>query len=659
MSNDNNKKDINSKIDDILNEVRQQHIQNDAEKSESTKAEQPKPEQTKKVEPTEPEQTEKVEPTEPEEEEFVDISAGFTAQQPQQLQAEKPDKKAEKKKKKAEKQAAKQAEKAATAQQPAAAVAIDDNSEQATDVSQANNSTPDSEADKIISEIPALINADTTQQAVISAEPNKSAETKKSKKGFVLGGVAAVLVLLACSFFAAMALTPESIPVAAPIPEVKGATQTNENEFVFAKGVSISGIDIGGKNQKEAKALIKLKESDFKEEFTLNVNYGDGKKLSFTQDDFTYTFNTDEVFEQAVQYSRDVNTAINNGTIDQLAVPDKYNVTADAENGTVDFAVSCIVSDSSIEKVVNRSAAKIDKKAVEPHAEKYDPYAKSFEKMFKWVKGSNGTVINQEALTEDIKELFKNGAKSGDVTVETTTEKPKHKMDEVKNNVQLIGQFSTVSTNGYNANANMATALAAIDGTIVDPGKIFSFNECTGDSNLPENGYLPASVIMNEQYVPGIGGGICQAATTIYNAMLLSDMGVEERANHFYTSVYVYGGLDATIDYPNLDLKMKNNTDYQIFVHTWMDGVTLNCEIYGFQPSEWDEIRTESECSWIGSESFGFEADRVYYKKGKEVKREDLPDSVYSLKNGHYVVAGDPGNVSNKIEDPKKNLKIS
>lgn len=655
MSTDNNKKDINSQIDDILNEIRQQHDKSSSDKATApAAAEQNSPEQATAVQ-------------QPEEEEFVDISSPAFAAAQQQVSESEPDQPNKKEKKKAAKKAekTKQAEKSASN-----VITLEQNNEgeQTADTTANGNneSSADSEADKIISEIPSLIadgtektNSLTAQAAQIATAPQPAKEKKKGKKGFVIGGIAAALVLLGCSFFAALALTPESVPAAAPIPEVTGATQTNTNEFVFAKGVSISGIDIGGKNLKEAKALIKIKESDFKEEFTLNVNYGDGKKLSFTQNDFTYSFNTDEVFEQAVQYSRDVNTAIQQGTLDQLVPPDKFNVTVDEKNGTIDFGVSCIISDSSIEKVVNRSAAKIDKKAVEPHATKYDPYAKSFDKMFKWVEGSNGTVIDQEALTEDINELFKNGAKSGDVTVKTTTEKPKHSMDEVKNSVQLIGQFSTVSTNGYNANYNMATALAAIDGTIVDPGKIFSFNECTGDSNLTENGYLPASVIQNEQYVTGIGGGICQAATTIYNAMVLSDMGIEERANHFYTSVYVYGGLDATIDYPNLDLKMKNNSDYQIFVHTWMDGVTLHCEIYGFQPSEWDEIRTESECSWIGSEYFGFEADRVYYKNGKEVKREDMPDSAYSLKNGHYVVAGDPGNVSNKIKDPKANLKIS
>lgn len=661
--NDNPQKDINSQIDDILNEVRQQHAQSaqNTSKTEDSVNTAKNPQQHNPKSNTQQKQETAAQN---EEEEFVDINAASFAAAHEQPQPDQPvmDKNEAKRTAKKEEKAAKKASKKAAKSKHSQSSAH--NNTQVTglqlesdDVDKNNCQTTD-EADKILSELPLLVNSGKNAAAPSSAPIPVAAkpEKKKGKAGFVVAGIAGVIVLLGCSFFAAMALNPNTVPVAAPVPEVDSVT--NDNEFVFAKGVSIAGTDIGGKTQKEARALVKIKENDFKEEFSVNVNYGNNKKLTYTQDDFSYSYNTDEVFDRAVQYSRDVNLAIQNGTIDELTIPEGYNVKTNDENGTVDFQVTCIINDSSIEKVVNRSSGKIDQKAREPHAEKYDPYANSFDKMFKWVEGSEGAVSDKEALKEDLSALFKDGAKSGDVTVKMTTEKPKHKMDEVKNNVQLIGKFSTVSTNGANANSNMATALAAIDGSIIEPGKNFSFNETTGDSNLPELGYLPASVIQNEQYVSGIGGGICQAATTIYNAMLLSGMKVEERANHFYTSVYVYGGLDATIDYPNLDLKMKNTTDYQIFVHTWMDGVTLNCEIYGFQPSDWDEIRTESECSWVGSESFGFEAQRVYYKNGKEVKREDLPDSTYSLKNGHYVVAGDPGDVSTKIKDPKKNLKI-
>lgn len=633
MSNDNKNKDINAQIDEIINEVRlsRQGAQDESVPSEA-----------------------ETQAGGAQAEEFVDIND--IAKGGSQANTANDSPKSEKKTKKQHKQAQKKAEKLkseAPASQPGSSETAKETaaSEQGSD-----------EVDKILSELPNELEMKTQpvlSESVARAQQQPVQKKSGKKKGLLIAGVIGAVALLGCSFAAGLALNPQAVPAAAPIPQVAAVSNEGATEFVFAKGISIEGIDIGGKNQKEAKALVKVKETDFKEEFSLDVNYGDGEKLTFTQDDFSYTYNTDEVFEQAMQYSRDVSSAILDGSIDELAPPEEYNVTVDEENGTVDFAVSCIVGDSSVEKIVNRSAGEIDKEAVEPHATDYDPYADSFEEMFTWVEGENGTVVDREALTADINELFKNGAVSGEVTVQTVTQKPEHTLDDVKNNVQLIGRFSTVSTNTANATANMATAFASIDGLIVDPGENFSFNECTGDSNLTENGYLPASVIQNEQYVTGIGGGICQASTTIYNAGIMAGMEIVERYNHFYTSIYVYGGLDATIDYGNLDLKMKNTTDYQIFFHTWMEGVTLYCEIYGWQSPEWDEIRTETECSWVGDESFGFEAERVYYKDGEEVKREELPSSVYSLKNGHYVVAGDPGTESTKIENPKENLKLS
>lgn len=633
MSNDNKNKDINAQIDEIINEVRlsRQGAQDESVPSEA-----------------------ETQAGGAQAEEFVDIND--IAKGGSQANTANDSPKSEKKIKKQHKQAQKKAEKLkseAPASQPGSSETAKETaaSEQGSD-----------EVDKILSELPNELEMKTQpvlSESVARAQQQPVQKKSGKKKGLLIAGVIGAVALLGCSFAAGLALNPQAVPAAAPIPQVAAVSNEGATEFVFAKGISIEGIDIGGKNQKEAKALVKVKETDFKEEFSLDVNYGDGEKLTFTQDDFSYTYNTDEVFEQAMQYSRDVSSAILDGSIDELAPPEEYNVTVDEENGTVDFAVSCIVGDSSVEKIVNRSAGEIDKEAVEPHATDYDPYADSFEEMFTWVEGENGTVVDREALTADINELFKNGAVSGEVTVQTVTQKPEHTLDDVKNSVQLIGRFSTVSTNTANATANMATAFASIDGLIVDPGENFSFNECTGDSNLTENGYLPASVIQNEQYVTGIGGGICQASTTIYNAGIMAGMEIVERYNHFYTSIYVYGGLDATIDYGNLDLKMKNTTDYQIFFHTWMEGVTLYCEIYGWQSPEWDEIRTETECSWVGDESFGFEAERVYYKDGEEVKREELPSSVYSLKNGHYVVAGDPGTESTKIENPKENLKLS
>lgn len=84
-----------------------------------------------------------------------------------------------------------------------------------------------------------------------------------------------------------------------------------------------------------------------------------------------------------------------------------------------------------------------------------------------------------------------------------------------------------------------------------------------------------------------------------------------------------------------------------------MDGTQLNIEIYGWQSPDFDEVRTETELDWYTSESYGYNAYRVFYKNGKEVKREDLPYSVYSLSNGGGIRGADPGDVSKKLKQPE------
>lgn len=481
------------------------------------------------------------------------------------------------------------------------------------------------------------------------------AKAKPRKKGklFVLG-IAGCMILLSATFFGILLLNPDVIPSIAPVTEAKGA-EPAAKEAVFAKGVSIGGIDVSGKTVKEATALIVVKDKEVAPAFSVDVISND-KVLTFNQDDFSYTYNTEAVIEQAYQYSKDVAKAINEGSLDRLSLPEGENVTVDEQAGTIDFSIFCQVTSASVEKVVERAAKEIDIAAVEPHVSKFDPDAQE-SKRFTYAEGENGTALDREKLNEDFMILFAKGPASGELQAQTTVTEPKHTMDEVKKATVLLARFSTVSTNTYNANHNMKTAFASTNGKIVEPGGIFSFNECTGDSNLPSNGYLPASVIANGQYEQGYGGGICQAATTIYNAGIRANMGIEERYPHLWCSPYVYGGLDATIDYGNLDLKLKNNTEFQMFFRTYMDGVTLYCEIYGWQSPEFDEVRTESECTWVESEEYGFKAERVFYLNGKEVKREDLPDSVYSLSQGHYVVEGDPGNVSTKIDRSESSSK--
>ncbi len=482
----------------------------------------------------------------------------------------------------------------------------------------------------------------------------KKSDTPKPKKNHTFAqifcGLLVSIALAGGAFVALYKLNPDFIPVSVSANVPGGTVKPAEEEVVFLKGIQVAGIDLGGKTLDEAKSLLAVKGTTLIPDISLTVNYEE-KDHTFTNKDFEFSYDINKAVEDAYSYNQKV---LESDSTDIVTyAPSNETVETNIENDTVNFKVQYQVTQSSVQKVIKRLAKTVDIPVIEPHVSKFNPSESKNSKRYTYKEGSNGTAIDQDELITEAMKALEKGETNIKLTATSYTTKPTLKMDDVKKATKLIGKFSTTTTNTYNANANMATALKAINGSIVEPGGTLSFNECTGDSNQTSNGYLPAGVISRGEMTTGIGGGICQAATTLYNAAIMANMEIVEREPHLWCSYYVYGGLDATIDWGNIDLKIKNNSDYQMFFKCWMDGTQLNVEIYGWQSSEFDEVRTETELDWYNSEYYGYNAYRVFYKEGKEVKREELPYSTYSLSNGGGIRGADPGDVSRKLKQPE------
>ena len=289
---------------------------------------------------------------------------------------------------------------------------------------------------------------------------------------------------------------------------------------------------------------------------------------------------------------------------------------------------------------------------VQAHVSEFKPFEKD---KYVYAEGTKGSEINQETLANDIRAFLSSGKTTGSIAAKTNEISPTITVDMVKKNIVPLSTYSTYSYNTANGTHNMEQALSACNGSVIEPGATWSFNKCTGDSNLESNGYKPATVISNGKYEQGIGGGICQASTTIYYAAIYANMDIVERYNHKWASSYAAAGLDATIDYPNLDLKLKNKTSYQMFMECTISGNKLTVNIYGYKDPSYDTIATYSETCDITSENFGARAYRIFYKDGKETKREQLPPSTYSLSDGHWVVDGDSGTMGRLPEGAEQN----
>ena len=136
--------------------------------------------------------------------------------------------------------------------------------------------------------------------------------------------------------------------------------------------------------------------------------------------------------------------------------------------------------------------------------------------------------------------------------------------------------FSTSTVNNKNRGENIKLAVSKINGKILASGEVFSFNDVVGPRTA-DGGYQTAHTYTAGKVVDGIGGGICQVSSTLYNAVLKADLNVVERRNHMFTVGYVPYGQDATVSYDTADFKFSNSSKWPIKI---VAGVSKNHNVY-------------------------------------------------------------------------------
>lgn len=127
---------------------------------------------------------------------------------------------------------------------------------------------------------------------------------------------------------------------------------------------------------------------------------------------------------------------------------------------------------------------------------------------------------------------------------------------------------------------NIKLAAQSIDDTFIDVGAEFSFNIVVG-KRTEENGYKKAKIIYNGEFVDGIGGGVCQVSTTLYNAVLLAGLKITEFHPHSLPVSYVAPSFDAMVNFYGSDLKFVNDTKNPIIIKAKADDAILRVTVYG------------------------------------------------------------------------------
>ncbi len=145
----------------------------------------------------------------------------------------------------------------------------------------------------------------------------------------------------------------------------------------------------------------------------------------------------------------------------------------------------------------------------------------------------------------------------------------------------VLGSYTTrFSGTGANRGSNVALAASHINGTLIKPGGIFSYNKIVGPRD-EDSGFKEAPVIVKGELEPGMGGGVCQVSSTLYNAVLRSDLKIVQRSHHAFPVHYLPAGLDATVVYGAIDFQFQNNTAAPIYIASGSRHGRLSFTIFG------------------------------------------------------------------------------
>jgi len=158
----------------------------------------------------------------------------------------------------------------------------------------------------------------------------------------------------------------------------------------------------------------------------------------------------------------------------------------------------------------------------------------------------------------------------------------------------LLGSYSTTfSTRNVNRSTNIRLASQKINGTVIMPGETFSYNQVVGQRTAAA-GFKSAAVYSGGEVTTGIGGGICQVSSTLYNSVLLANLEIVERYNHGFNTGYVPAGRDATVSWGGPDFKFKNSRNYPVKVISNVSGGKISIEIFGLKSENEYEVEIQS-----------------------------------------------------------------
>lgn len=370
----------------------------------------------------------------------------------------------------------------------------------------------------------------------------------------------------------------------------------------------VRNIDLSGKTRTEALELLKAKISHvYDKRIILRVG---PEEHVLNYKDLSPNHNIDEVVDKAMEYGL---------TTDLF---DRMNIISNPIERN--FDLQFFYDKEPIEKLVDELEKRINKEPSNATIK----IAKRGQ--FDITEETTGKRLDKELLYKDIISKINEedtadtfiDVKIEDITPEITSSKLK----KINSKISSYSTYYGGSPAGRAANIELTARL--INGKLLMPGEVFSFNEATGP-RVPKLGYQTAPVIIKNKLVDGIGGGVCQVSTTLYNAIIRCNLRSLSRVNHTLASGYVPPGFDATVS-SDIDYKFKNTLEYPILIEGFTEKGNVCFNIYS------DSFLTDTKYDLV-NEIYETNAPEMIYKKDPllprgVIEKEESPHTGYKVR---------------------------
>ncbi len=336
----------------------------------------------------------------------------------------------------------------------------------------------------------------------------------------------------------------------------------------IVEGVKIDNVDVGGLQREEALAKVKAAANKALTQ-TVNLNYKDRSwKISLAK--LGVGTDLDAALNEAVEFGHAGN------------IWERYLETKTAKHEGKQLNLNYLVDKDRTSAIIAELTQELNTSPADAgiSINERGELVTTFDKP--------GTRVNSEAAAQELESLLSNGIKEPqnqpwEISLTLVNKSPNITREDLRSQKidGILAAYTTrFQTSNVNRTYNVKVAADAINHQIIKPGETFSFNKVVGPRSQ-EAGYREALIIQQNEFVPGLGGGVCQVSSTLYNAVLLADLPVVERSNHSLPVDYVPAGRDATVAYGARDLRFTNNTPGYLLLQTKVQGNSLTVQIYG------------------------------------------------------------------------------